>query len=140
MELQGPLVFVVDDRTVIAETLAMVLVQAGFKAIAFDDPTTALSAASIKHPDVLISDVIMPRMTDIELAIRVRSAHPGCRVLLYSDQIHTAILLERAKKGGTRIRDFRQACTSRSNPGKAPGFDQHKCSAQEFLSRCLNHT
>ena len=96
----GPLVFVVDDRSAIAESLAMVLTQEGFRAMAFDDPTIALSAASIKGPSVLISDVIMPRMTGIELAIRVRNAHPKCRVLLYSGQIHTADLLEQVKTDG----------------------------------------
>ena len=100
MEQPGHLVYVVDDRTVVAETLAMVLVQEGYRALAFDDPTMALSAAAIKHPDALISDVFMPRMTGIELAIKVKSAHPRCRVLLYSGQIHTAELLERAKKDG----------------------------------------
>lgn len=100
METPGRLVYVVDDRAIIAETLVTVLVQAGFRALAFDDPTIALSAASIKHPDVLISDVIMPRMTGIDLAIQVRRAHPQCKVLLYSGQIHTAGLLEQAKKEG----------------------------------------
>jgi DNA-binding NtrC family response regulator len=100
MKQQGRRVFVVDDRTVIAETVATVLNQAGFRAMAFDDPTIALSAASIRCPDVLISDVIMPRMTGIDLAIRVRNAHPECRVLLYSGEIDTGGLLEQAKKGG----------------------------------------
>jgi len=100
MEQPGHLVYVVDDRIAVAETLVMILVQEGFRALAFDDPTMALSAAAIKHPDVLISDVFMPRMTGIELAIRVQSAHPECRVLLYSGQVHTAELLERAKKAG----------------------------------------
>jgi DNA-binding NtrC family response regulator len=93
-------VFVVDDRTLIAESLATILNEAGFRAMAFDDPTVALSAASIKCPDILISDVIMPRMTGIDLGIRIRNAHPECRVLLYSGQIHTADLLEKAKKQG----------------------------------------
>jgi len=100
MEPSGSLVYVVDDRTVIAETLATILNQAGFRAMAFDDPTIALSAASIKRPDALISDVIMPRMTGIDLAIRVRNAHRQCRVVLYSGQTHTADLLERAKNEG----------------------------------------
>jgi DNA-binding NtrC family response regulator len=100
MEPPGSLVYVVDDRAVIAETLATILNQAGFRAMAFDDPTIALSAASIKHPDALISDVIMLRMTGIDLAIRVRNAHPQCRVVLYSGQIHTANLLEHAKNEG----------------------------------------
>jgi DNA-binding NtrC family response regulator len=100
MEQPSHLVFVVDDRTVVAETLVMVLNQAGFRAMAFDDPTVALSAVSIKCPDVLISDVIMPRMTGIDLAMRVRNAHPKCKVLLYSGQMQTAGLLEQAKKEG----------------------------------------
>jgi DNA-binding NtrC family response regulator len=100
MEQSARRVFVVDDRTVIAETLASILNQAGFKAMAFDDPTMALSASSIKCPDVLISDVVMPRMTGIDLAIRVRNAHPECRVLLISGEIHTTGLLEQARKEG----------------------------------------
>ncbi len=100
MKKPGHLVFVVDDRTTVAESLAMVLVQAGFRAMAFDDPTIALSAASLKHPDALISDVIMPRMTGVDLALRVKSAHPECMVLLYSGQIRTSDLLARAKKEG----------------------------------------
>jgi DNA-binding NtrC family response regulator len=100
MEQPGHLIYVVDDRAVIAESLVMVLMREGFRALAFDDPTMALSAAAIIHPDVLISDVFMPRMTGIELAIRVRKAHPECMVLLYSGQIHTAVLMEQAKKQG----------------------------------------
>ncbi len=83
MEQSGRLVYVVDDRTIIAETLATVLNQAGFRAMAFDDPTIALSAASIKEPDALISDVIMPRMTGIDLAIRIRNAYPQCKRLCF---------------------------------------------------------
>ncbi len=100
MEQYSALIFVVDDRTSVAETLVMVLVKAGFRALAFDDPTMALSAATIKHPDVLISDVIMPRMTGIDLAIAVLHVHPECHVLLYSAQIQTADLLDRAKAEG----------------------------------------
>ena len=100
MKKPGHLVFVVDDRTVVAESLAMVLVQAGFRAIAFDDPLIALSAASLKHPDALITDVIMPRMTGIDLALRVKNAHPECLILLYSGQIRTTDFLEQARKQG----------------------------------------
>jgi FixJ family two-component response regulator len=100
MDQLGPLVFVVDDRTVIAETLAMILNQGGFRAMAFDDPTVVVSAASIKCPDVLISDVIMPRMSGVQLAIHFRQAHPECRILLVSGQTATADLLQQARSEG----------------------------------------
>jgi DNA-binding NtrC family response regulator len=103
MKQRSCLIFVVDDRLIVAETLVMVLVQAGFRALAFEDPTMALSAATIKHPDVLISDVIMPQMTGVDLALAVLRLHPGCRVLLYSAQIQTDDLLDRAKAEGHEL-------------------------------------
>ena len=42
----------------------------------------------------------MPRMSGIDLAIRVRTAYPKCMVLLYSGQIHTADLLAQARNEG----------------------------------------
>jgi CheY-like chemotaxis protein len=47
-------------------------------------------------PDLLISDVMMPGMTGVELAIHFRKAQPGCKVLLFSGQAATADLLEKA--------------------------------------------
>jgi DNA-binding response OmpR family regulator len=93
-------VFVVDDETVIAQTLAVILNQAGFKAIAFDHPEKAIAAAETTTPDLLITDVVMPGMTGIELAIRFRASHPNCKVLLFSGQASTADLLEEARRKG----------------------------------------
>jgi|SRR5581483_686080 len=94
------LIYVVDDEIVIAQTLATVLIRAGFRTAAFDDPKVALSAFLAEHADVLISDVVMPGMTGIELAVRARQACPECKVLLLSGQIITSELLERASQEG----------------------------------------
>ncbi len=93
-------VFVVDDEAVIAQTLAMILNRAGFHATAFDHPEKAIAARSDLMPDLLISDVVMPGMTGIELAIHFRQAHPGCKILLFSGQAATADLLEKAREQG----------------------------------------
>ncbi len=77
-------VFVVDDEKVIAETLATILNGAGFIALAFDDPCQALVSARETPPDLLISDVMMPGMTGVDLGIRLREITPECRVLLFS--------------------------------------------------------
>ncbi|WP_371417186.1 response regulator [Granulicella sp. L60] len=93
-------VFVVDDEPVIARTLAIILNQAGFKASAFDNPNTAIAACDDTTPDLLISDVMMPGMTGIELAIHFRKAQPQCKVLLFSGKASTADLLEEAREQG----------------------------------------
>jgi DNA-binding NtrC family response regulator len=48
----------------------------------------------------LISDVVMPAITGIELAIHFRNTHPRCKVLLFSGQSKTSDLLEQARAQG----------------------------------------
>lgn len=96
-----PRVFVVDDEDVIASTLAMILrLQGGFQARSFTKPLDALEAARIEAPDLLISDVVMPLLSGIELAIQVREHCPDCKVLLFSGQAATADMLETARANG----------------------------------------
>lgn len=96
-----PRVFVVDDEDVIASTLAMILrLQGGFNARSFTKPLDALEAARLEAPDLLISDVVMPLLSGIELAIQVREHCPNCKVLLFSGQAATADMLETARAKG----------------------------------------
>ena len=96
-----PLVFVVDDEDVIASTLAMILrLQGGFNARSFMNPLDALEAARLEAPDLLISDVVMPQLSGIELAIQVREHCQDCKVLLFSGQAASFSLLEQAKANG----------------------------------------
>ncbi len=94
-------IFVVDDEDVIASSLAMILrFQGGFHATSFSDPITALQAAPAENPDLLITDVVMPEMSGIDLAIQLREACPDCKVLLFSGQAATADLLQAAQANG----------------------------------------
>jgi DNA-binding NtrC family response regulator len=93
-------VFVVDDEVVIAETLVTILKMNGFSAIAFSNPELAAEAARLDPPDLLISDVVMPQLSGVDLAILIRTIHPGCKILLLSGQAQTANLLRAARKVG----------------------------------------
>jgi DNA-binding NtrC family response regulator len=96
-----PRVFVVDDEDVIASTLAMILrLQGGFHARSFTKPLDALEAARLEAPDLLISDVVMPVLSGIDLALQVRAHCPECKVLLFSGQAATASMLETARAEG----------------------------------------
>ncbi len=95
-----PKVLVVDDERVIADTLAIILNQHGYDATAVYTGTGAVEKARSTHPDLIISDVIMPDMNGIEAAIQIRQFLPGCKILLFSGQAATADLLENARTQG----------------------------------------
>ena len=77
-------IFVVDDESSIARMLAMILDREGFEAHAFEDPRKAIAACQEMAPDLLVTDVAMPKMTGVELAIHVRAMLPQCKILLFS--------------------------------------------------------
>jgi CheY-like chemotaxis protein len=93
-------IFIVDDERVIAETLAMILKQSGFSATFFTDPLEALIAARSDAPDLLITDVMMPQLSGIELAIRMKEQCPKCKILLFSGCADTVDLLASAREQG----------------------------------------
>ena len=95
-----PRVLVADDEQVIANTLAIILNQAGFDARAVFSGEKAVEALDSFQPDMLISDVIMTGMTGIEAAIITRGRLPKCKILLFSGQAATADLLEKARTQG----------------------------------------
>ena len=97
---QGPRVFVVDDEPVIASTLAAILRMHGFSAKFFTSPLEALTAARAKSPDLLISDVEMPGLSGIDLAIQMRAQFPACKILLFSGQPATLDLVDAARAQG----------------------------------------
>jgi len=100
-KLQGQYrIFVVDDEPIITLTLGQILRLQGFEVSCFTNPLKALEAIYSNAPDLLITDVIMPEMSGIELAIVVREAFPSCTVLLFSGQIATSQLLESARSRG----------------------------------------
>ena len=97
---QGPHVYVVDDEHVVASTLAAILQMNGFSAKFFTCPQEALKAARLKAPDLVISDVAMPCISGIDLAIQMRAQYPTCKILLFSGQAASMDLLEDARAQG----------------------------------------
>jgi DNA-binding NtrC family response regulator len=98
-----PLYFVVDDEIDIAKLLVVILQMNLFDAVPFADPREALEAAKVGAPDYLISDIVMPEMTGIELAISIRRDMPDCKVLLFSGKLGALELIQKAEKSGHNL-------------------------------------
>ena len=93
-------VYVVDDEPVITWTLAAILNASGFQATGFTSAADAIKAAESGCPSLLVTDVVMPGMNGIDLAIQFESICPDCKVLLFSGQATTGDLLNSAKEAG----------------------------------------
>lgn len=95
-----PVVMVVDDESAIADTLSEILSRSGYAAITAYDANEALETALVTPPELLITDVILPGMSGVELAITMRRIFPDCKIILFSGQASTADLLTSAKREG----------------------------------------
>jgi len=93
-------IFVVDDERIIADSLSAILNKSGFDASAFYDAEAALAACETLKPEYIISDVAMPGMNGIDLAIQMKERFPACRILLFSGHATTLDLLANAQSAG----------------------------------------
>lgn len=98
-----PVVLVVDDEPIIADTIVAILNNSGFAAAAAYSGETALRMAHLIPPALLLTDVSMPGMNGIELALAVTEAVGDCKTLLFSGHATTQDLLRESQANG---RDF----------------------------------
>lgn len=93
-------VLVVDDESAIADTIAKILSLSGYPAVSAYDGNDALEIALMRPPEMLITDVALPGMNGIELAMTVKRIYPDCKILLFSGQAATSDLLATAGRAG----------------------------------------
>jgi CheY-like chemotaxis protein len=94
-------VLVVDDEKSIADTLALILRARGYGSVSVYDGTSGLEMYRRLLPDLVISDVVMPEMNGIDMAIAIRREFLKSRILLFSgQQTLTEEMLEESRSRG----------------------------------------
>ena len=91
---------VIDDETEIADSLAEILSAHGYDAVAFYSGKTAIDFARKQCPDLVVSDVIMPKMNGVDTVLAIREMCPDTRILLFSGQAGTSDVLAKARAQG----------------------------------------
>jgi DNA-binding NtrC family response regulator len=94
-------VLIIDDERSIADTLAIILSQAGYEASATYSGESAIFIAQTTTPSLIISDIQMPGIDGITAALKIRALLPKCRVILFSG--YPEAHFDRAQANGLEI-------------------------------------
>ncbi len=81
-EVEDVEVFVVDDERVALTAMQAFLEQEGHPVRSFDDPAEALDAMRTRPPEVLVTDLLMPGLSGVDLAREARNLDPDIGVVL----------------------------------------------------------
>jgi nitrogen-specific signal transduction histidine kinase len=115
-------VLIVEDQPEVAQLVQRLIAPAGYEITVATDALMAVSeVAAGAHPDLLITDVVMPSMTGPELAAALRTHHPDLPVLYMSGytaaslgpQLHldaNSMLVEKPFTRSTLLGAIRSLC------------------------------
>ena len=82
MAVKKKVILVVDDEPNIRRVLEAMLVREGYQVLTADSGRKAVDIAATNALDLLITDLIMPDMTGIEVLREVKQAQPHCAALV----------------------------------------------------------
>ncbi len=77
-------VLVIDDEIDVRDAIRRVLERAGYSVRSADDVAQALAQMRISSADVVITDIIMPKMNGVEGIDHIRKEFPAVRVIAIS--------------------------------------------------------
>lgn len=86
----NPLVLVADDDEDILELVAFRLERAGYRILTASDGEQALQIALDQHPDLAVLDVMMPRLTGLEVTERIRAEGERMPIVLLTARVQEA--------------------------------------------------
>jgi DNA-binding NtrC family response regulator len=96
-------VLVVGDEQYLAEMLAAILRKSGYVPHIAHSAEEALHFLDSGTPHALVSDITMPGLNGVGLAIEVRKRYPDCRVLLCSGAGSSVKAIEEFRRQATTL-------------------------------------
>ena len=85
---KGAKVLIVDDHDIVRETITYIIRESGFMAEGVSSAEEALEKVAQEKPDIIILDVLLPRMGGLEVCARLRK-NPDTRdipIIFFSAQ------------------------------------------------------
>jgi two-component system response regulator AtoC len=96
-------VLVVDDDPAMVTTLCDLLAISGWETLRGRDGQEATERAAAEGVDLVLMDVVMPRMNGVEALRAIKSQRPSTRVILMTAYAAEDLLLEAERAGVDKI-------------------------------------
>ena len=92
---------IIDDNLGSLELLQSALSQPGVEILTATDPEVGLDLVVAKHPQIVLTDLMMPKMNGLEVLGRIMEIDPSTDVVLMTAHYSTETAVEAIKKGAS---------------------------------------
>src|SRR3990167_6872370 len=102
-------IFVIDDEPNIRATIKEALEEEGYQVSCYENPLRGLEDASRKNPDLIVTDLLMPELSGLELIHKTKALNPEINVLVITGHasLDSAIGAIRAGASDYMIKPFK---------------------------------
>jgi CheY-like chemotaxis protein len=97
-------ILVIDDDAAVCLTLEHLLAAAGYEVVSARDGEEGIRLFRTVQPDLVITDIIMPKMEGIEAILQIKREQPRARIIAMSGggRIHNTDFLKWAQALGAQ--------------------------------------
>ena len=94
-------ILIIDDNPGSLELLSTALERPGLEILTASDPEVGLDLVFSRHPQIVLTDLVMPKLTGIEVLERVMEFDPSIDVILMTAHYSTESAVEAIRKGAS---------------------------------------
>lgn len=94
-----PKIMVIDDESSIISLMTDILEPRGFEVAGFDHPEVAIKQLNTFQPDAVLTDIMMPVMTGLDVLREIRKTHADLPVIFVSAHADKKVLMEAIEMG-----------------------------------------
>jgi DNA-binding NtrC family response regulator len=77
-------ILVINDDTIVRRSLTVILEDAGCKVVSAEDGKRGMAAFRGEHPDLVITDIIVPEQEGIQTITEIRGVKPDAKIIAIS--------------------------------------------------------
>src|SRR5271167_4915221 len=92
---------IIDDNEKSLELLSSALAQPGLQILTASDPEQGLDLVFSEHPQIVLTDLVMPHLSGMEVLERIMEFDPSTEVILMTAHYSTESAVEAIKKGAS---------------------------------------